>query len=151
MTSEYSEIFSILLSKVEAYEFVNMSEDDFNEIMTEYLHTGLAYPHLRKVFSELIADDITQTVEWELVTSLDDFSDKTFVDEILAESILCKWVEKHVKTQTLMKQFVGTSKEKYASPYQMLNQLRSIHKETEKSLRYKLTTYSFLNKNLRGG
>lgn len=145
MTSEFQTIFSLFLSSIEDYDFINISEADFDDIMTEYLQRGISMPHLRYVFKTLKINRDYQCIEWDLKKSVDEFSDVSFVEEIIVKSILCKWLGKQVYTQSLLRQFIGTSKEKYYSQAQMITQMKELLKDTEHDLRYMLSTYSYLN------
>ena len=145
MTSEFQNIFSLFLSSVEDYEFINISEADFEDIMTEYLQRGISMPHLRYAFKILKIDRNNQLIEWELKNAIDEFSDSFFVEELIIKSILCKWLEKQVYTQNLLNHFVGTSKEKLYSQSSHLAQMNSLLKDTEHELRYMLSIHGYLN------
>lgn len=145
MTSSFQDIFSLFLSSVEDYDFINLSEADFEEVMTEYLQRGISMPHLRNAFNVLKLDKYNEQIEWELKNSIDEDSDSAFVEEVIVKSILCKWLNKHVYTHNVLKQFIGTSKEKYYSQSSHLSQMRDLQKDTEHDLRYMVSTYGYLN------
>lgn len=145
MTSEFQDIFSLFLSSVEDYEFIEISEADFEDIMTEYLRRGISMPHFRYAFSKFEIDYDNQLIEWELKNSVDEYADSSFVEELIVKCILCKWLGKQVYTQTLLRQMVGTSKERFFSQQQHLTQMKELLKDTEHDLRYMLSTYGYLN------
>jgi len=53
-------------------------------MLNGYLKSTLSKPMVRRLFTSITSDDDVEEVEYELRDSLDDNSDKDFVEEVLA-------------------------------------------------------------------
>lgn len=53
-------------------------------MLNGYLKSTLSKPMVRRLFTSITSDDDVEEVEYELRDSLDDDSDKDFVEEVLA-------------------------------------------------------------------
>lgn len=84
MTSEYDEIFSRFLMRITDYGFAQMEEYMATEMMSGWLRSVLSRPMVRRLFASITADDDIEEIEYEMMESLDDDSDKDFVEEMLA-------------------------------------------------------------------
>ena len=57
MTVSYTVIFSRFLAKIKDYSFLILPECEANEFMTEWLHSTISKPHVRKLFTSFSSDD----------------------------------------------------------------------------------------------
>lgn len=135
MTSNYNDIFSKFLGKVTCYDFLNIDEQEFYDTSLEYLHSVFARPYIKAIFEEIKFDDEVATIEWKLSSGRDEEVEKYYVEDVFAQGLVVAWLEPQVKNQALIKQFIGTSKEKVYSQQQHLSQLQSLLETSQTNLR----------------
>lgn len=136
MISSYQDIYSRFLMKIKDYEFFNQSEAFANESMRGWLLASLSKPYINRIFASISADNETAELEYTLLDSVSDFSDKNFVEELLGYQILCEWLTPQVNTTTLLHQMVTNSKEsKFYSQQQHLQQMRELFTDSENKVR----------------
>lgn len=134
---KYEEVFSRFYTKVRAYDFLfgGMPEDMIEEFMSSWLHSAIAYPYIRRLFSSVEVSDDYECIEYTLSYPTDDSTDKEFVLEVLTYSMVYSWVEPKVKSITTTTQFFGTSDEKYFSQASHLSELRGLLEDSEVKIR----------------
>ena len=136
MTSlDYNKIYSRLFSKIEAYDFIELSEDDLNGLLCDWIHSASANPYVRKLFSTFSLYDETQQIEYEIKYSVDDFSDEEFVVEIVALGVAIGWLEPKVNSINNINQRFGTSDQKWYSQSAHLAELRGLLDDFKKKQR----------------
>lgn len=111
MTSSYNDIYSRFLIKIRDYEFAGLPEPNATEQMLEWLRSALSQPYIIRIFESISADDEIAEFEYTLTTSVNEYADKNFVEELLGCGMVIAWVEPKVKTTTLLNQMVTNSKE----------------------------------------
>lgn len=132
MTSTYKQIKSRFLSKIEDYKYLVKSEDELNdEFIKEWLHSAIAKPQVRKIFSSLKLDDDTETLEYTLENSVDDFSDGQFVVDILAYGIGIGWLEPKVYSIVNVQQMYGGKEQKFYAQANHLNAIQNLLSQLE--------------------
>lgn len=123
MTSTYKQIKSRFLSKIEDYKYLIESEDEINEeFFKEWLHSAIAKPQTRKLFSTVLIED-NSDISFELNLSVDEFSDKEFVTEVLAYGVAIGWLEPKVYTVVNIQQMYGGKEQKF---YAQANHVKAI-------------------------
>ena len=139
MTSSYNDIFSRFLNKIRDYEFAGLPEPNATGQMREWLQSALSQPYIYRIFATFSADDEIAEIEYTLRSSVDDFSDKNFVEEILGNQMVYEWISPKVRTTTLLNQMITNSKEeKFYSQSSHLGQLREIESDSYNKVRYML-------------
>lgn len=111
MTSSYNNIYSRFLNKIRDYEFAGIPEPNATEQMREWLQSALSHTYIYRIFDSFSADDEVAEIEYTLKSSVDDFSDKNFVEELLGNALVIEWVTPKVQTTTLLNQMITNSKE----------------------------------------
>lgn len=111
MKSSYNDIYSRFLNKIRDYEFAGLPEPNATEQMREWLQSALSHTYIYRIFATFSADDEIAEIEYTLKSSVDDYSDKNFVEELLGNAMVIAWVEPKVKTSTLLNQMITNSKE----------------------------------------
>lgn len=111
MTSAYNDIYSRFLIKIRDYEFAGLPEPNATEQMLEWLRSALSQPYIIRIFESISADDEIAEIEYTLTSSVNEYTDKNFVEELLGYAMVIAWVEPKVKTTTLLNQMVTNSKE----------------------------------------
>ena len=138
MTSKYQDIYSRFLSKIKDYEFFSLDEVVANESMRGWLASSLSKPYIFRIFNvnSFSADDEIAELEYTLTDSINEYTDKNFVEELLAYQMVCEWVEPKVKTTTLLNQMVTNSKEqRFFAQANHLSQMRELLADAENKVR----------------
>jgi hypothetical protein len=136
MTSKYNEIYSRFLMKVKDYDFFNLTEADANESMRGWLTASLSQPYLYRIFATFSADDEIAEIEYTLASSINEYADKNFVEELLGYQMVCEWLNPKVKTTTLLNQMITNSKEqKFYAQANQLAQMCELLADAENKVR----------------
>lgn len=136
MTSTYNDIYSRFLLKIRDYEFAGLPEPNATEQMKEWLLSSLSHTYIYRIFNSFSADDETAEIEYTLKSSVDDYNDKNFVEELLGSQMVVEWVEPKVKATTLLNQMVTNSKEqKFYAQQSHIAQLRELKADAETDVR----------------
>ena len=136
MTSlTYDVIYSRLFSKIEAYDFIELSEEELNDFLCNWIHSASANPYVRRLFSSFVLDDEILTVSYEMKYSVDEFSDKEFVLEILSLGMGLAWLEPKINSINNIAQMFGSKEEKFYSQSQHLSELRGLKNDFKKQQR----------------
>lgn len=145
MTSSYNDIFSRFLNKIRDYEFAGLPEPNATEQMREWLQSALSHSYIYRIFDTFSADDEIAEMEYTLKTSVDDYNDKNFVEELLGNALVIEWVTPKVQTTTLINQMITNSKEqKFYAQQSHLAQLRELKADTENKVRSMLRDKGYI-------
>ena len=131
----YNDIISYFLPKVEDCDFIKFSIDDFNLFFTQWLHAAVSKPYVRRLFSSISLDDEIMTMNYEMVYSIDEETDKEFVCEILALGVGVQWLSPQINSTINTRQVYASKEEKFYSQSQHLTELRSLKKDWLKEQR----------------
>ena len=136
MTSlNYDKIYSRLFSKIEAYDFIEMPEDDLNELLCDWIHSASANPYVRRLFKTFSLDDEVLEISYEMKYSVDEFSDEEFITEIFALGVIVAWLEPKVNSINNIAQMFGSKEEKFYSQSQHISELRGLVNDSVKKQR----------------
>lgn len=136
MTSSYNDIYSRFLNKIRDYDFAGLPEPTATEQMKEWLQSSLSHTYIYRIFDSFSADDEIAVMEYTLKSSVDDYNDKHFVEELLGNAMVVEWISPKVKTTTLLNQMITNSKEsKFFSQSQHISELRGILEDAENKVR----------------
>lgn len=142
----YEDIYSRFYTKVEAFDLAGQEDEDmWAEFMCNWLRSALSYPHIRKLFKTVAADDNAEQVEYEISYSIDPLSDRDFVVELLAYAMVQAWVEPKVQSITNITQFFGETDKKYYSQAAHLSELRALRNDAENRVRGMIRDRGYLN------
>lgn len=145
MTSSYNDIYSRFLIKIRDYEFAGLNEPDATEQMLEWLRSALSQPYINRIFATFSADDEIAELEYTLTSSVNEYTDKNFVEELLGYQMVCEWLEPRVKTSTLINQMITNSKEsKWYNQKDHIAQLRELLADTENKVRSMLRDKGYI-------
>lgn len=136
MTSSYNDIYSRFLNKIRDYEFAGLPEPNATEQMREWLQSALSHTYIYRIFETFSADDEIAEFEYTLKTSVDEYSDKHFVEELLGNAMVYEWMSEKVYTTNLLNQMITNGKEQtFFSQQQHLAQLRAVQADAETKVR----------------
>ena len=136
MTSlNYDKIYSRLFSKIEAYDFIELPEDDLNDFLCNWIHSASANPYVRRLFKTFSLDDEVLEISYEMKYSVDEFSDEEFITEIFALGVIVAWLEPKVNSINNIAQMFGSKEEKFYSQSQHISELRGLVNDSVKKQR----------------
>ena len=135
MTSEYDEIFSRFLMRITDYELAQQDEYLANEMMQGWLRTTLSKPMVRRLFSSITVDDDVEEIEYEMKDSLDEDSDKDFVEEMLAVGMCISWLAPQYHSVLNTKQFFSNSEQKFYSQANHMTELEKMYTKAQTDFR----------------
>ena len=145
MTSSYNDIYSRFLNKIRDYEFAGLPEPNATKQMKEWLQSSLSHTYIYRIFDTFSADDEIAEIEYTLKSSVDEYNDKHFVEELLGNAMVVEWISPKVKTTTLLNQMITNSKEsKFYSQSQHISELRGILEDSENKVREMLRDKGYI-------
>lgn len=145
MTSLYNDIYSRFLNKIRDYEFAGLPEPNATEQMREWLQSALSHTYIYRIFETFSADDEIAEFEYTLKSSVDEYSDKHFVEELLSNAMVYEWVSPKVNNTNLLNQMITNGKEgKWFSQQQHLEQLRELQADTKSKVREMLRDKGYI-------
>lgn len=124
----YESIYKKALTMINDLELATYTEDDFYNILREWLQTTSSLPLLRKKFSSYSLDDEIMTLTFTLNNSVDDEFDKNFVKTILAKGIIINYFPSKLENTKNLATMIGGKEEKklidnYSKNIERLTQL----------------------------
>lgn len=133
----YDDVYSKFYTKVEAFDFLyeEMSDELMAEFMSSWLRSAIAYPYIRRLFSSVSVDAEEKTIEFSLLSSVDEFSDIEFIKEVLAYGMIYSWLEPKVRSITNIYQNFTSSEQKFYSQASHLSELRALLSDSEARIR----------------
>ena len=132
---DYNKIYSRLFSKIEAYDFLELPEDELNDFLCNWIHSASANPYVRRLFNSFNLDDEILTISYEMKYSVDEFSDEEFIIEILTFGVVVAWLEPKINSINNIAQMFGSKEEKFYSQSQHLSELRNLVNNAKKQQR----------------
>ena len=144
MTLQYEDIFSVFLSKITDYSFLEYDESFVRGQMVSWLHSSCS-PRLRTKFSVFVLNDEEAVLSFSLKNSVDEHSDCDFVADILARGMVISWLEPEVKSVLLTKQLLTGSEEKFYAQANHISQLEQMLATAKTEFKNILRDYGYLN------
>ena len=145
MTLQYEDIFSIFLSKITDYSFLEYDESFIREQMVSWLHSSSSSPRLRAKFSEFTLKDEEAVLSFSLKNSMDEQSACYFIADVLARAMVIAWLEPEIKNVLLTKQLLTGSEEKFYAQANHISQLEQMLATAKTELKNILRDYGYLN------
>ena len=132
---DYNKIYSRLFSKIEAYDFLELPEDELNDFLCNWIHSASANPYVRRLFKSFNLDDEILKISYEMKYSVDEFSDEEFITEILTFGVVVAWLEPKINSINNIAQMFGSKEEKFYSQSQHISELRNLVSDVKKQQR----------------
>ena len=145
MTLQYEDIFSMFLSKITDYSFLEYDENFIRGQMVSWLHSSSSSPRLRAKFSSFALNDEEAVLSFSLKSSGGEQSDCDFVADVLARAMVIAWLEPEVKSVLLTKQLLTGSEEKFYSQSNHISQMEQMLATVKTELKNILRDYGYLN------
>lgn len=145
MTSSYNDIYSRFLIKIRDYEFAGLPEPNATEQMREWLQSALSHAYIYRIFETFSADDEIAEIDYTLKSSVNEYNDRNFVEELLGNAMIVEWISPKVKTTTLLNQMFTNSKEsKWYNQRDHLAELQNIQGDAENKVREMLRDKGYI-------
>ena len=141
----FDAIYSRFLSKVQAYDLLELATDDCYEQLNEWLMSVKADSRVRKIFSSLSFDDVGKTVSFALRNPVDDSSDIDFVTEVFGLGIAWKWIEPKYKSVLNQAQFFGGKEQKWFSQSNHMDSLKAMNDSARTDLYKFISSHGYYN------
>lgn len=162
LSISYEEVFSRFYTKVEAYDLMNLFKDVKmqNAILCSWLHSALSAPYVFRLFSIITLPEedniedlsnIDNKIDFELEYSINDYSDKNFIIEVLSYGIALAWIEPKVNSLINVSQMFGSSAEKWYAQANHLNEIRALRDDIEKKQRSLIRDRGYINNDYLDG
>lgn len=133
MTScNFEDIYSQFFIKAKAYDILELTERQSEELLCGWLHSAFSKPYVRKLFSTLTIDDEINQVSFEMEYSVDDNTDLDFVLDIVSLGMIVEWYRPHINNYNNTAQVFGSKEEKFYSQSSHFTGLKSIAKSVKK-------------------
>ena len=145
MTLQYEDIFSLFLSKITDYSFLEYDESFIRGQMVSWLHSSSSSPRLRAKFLTFTLNDEEAVLSFSLKNPTIEQSDTDFVSDILARAMVIAWLEPEVKNVLLTKQLLTGSEEKFYAQANHISQLEQMLATAKTELKNILRDYGYLN------
>ena len=142
-SSEFDEIYSRFYLRVKDYEISGLEESLVKEMLKGYLKSTLSKPMVRRLFSTITMDEDIEEIEYELRNSLDEDSDKDFVEEVLATGMVVGWLDPRYHSTLLTSQFFSNSEQKFYAQSTQMNELKSMYQKAQTDLRKLIRDYGY--------
>ena len=133
---KYKSIYKKALTMVNDLELATYTEEDFYDILCEWLNTTSSLPLLRKKFSSYVLDDEIMELNFTLKNSVDDLYDTNFVKTILAKGIIINYFPSKLEnTKNLTTMISGKEEKKLIDNYSKnMERLATLQREWERDL-----------------
>lgn len=145
ITLDFEDIFSIFHNKVDAYDFLELSTSEIQELENEWLKTVGANPYVRRLFSKYEFDLDGEVINFEMKYATDDDADKDFVTEILALGMCVEWLSPKVNSLISINQTYGSKEEKFYSEATHLKEVRSLRDSWKTEQRKMIRDRGYIN------
>ncbi len=142
-SSEFDEIYSRFYLRVKDYETSGLKESLVKEMLNGYLRSTLSKPMVRRLFSTVSMDEDIEEIDYELRNSLDEDSDKNFVEEVLALGCVSEWASPRYHSTLLTSQLLSNSEQKYYSQAAHLAEMKELYQKTQTDLRKLIRDYGY--------
>lgn len=131
----FKEVFSCFFSKVEAYDFLTLTDQEVDEFLCSWIRSAISKPYVRKLFTNVSLDNENDVITYEMRYSVDNESDHNFVCEVLGIGVVIQWIEPKINSTLNINQMYGSKEEKYYSQAAHLKELRDLRDSMKKEQR----------------
>lgn len=139
---EYEDIYSCSYMKKYDPEFYK-DKEFARQTMREWMKEIIAFPYVRKVFSEINFNDEIEEFSFKLVNSIDEESDNEFVKKLFSDGFVICWMRPKIDSALNMAVVIGGSTEKKIQSNYKINieRLESLERKHKKYVR----DYGYIN------
>ena len=123
----YDEILGRMFVRMRAYDFLNMDDESITEKLTQWMHSAVFKPYIRRLFDKIIVDDDFEDITYTMHYSIDADADREFVIDVLSIGICRAWLEEKILDITNIKQLFSDKNSKWYSQSAHLNELEALY------------------------
>lgn len=142
---DFDEIASQFYSKVQAYDFLDLEENEVDSLIGNWLRSAVSKPYIRRLFSSLILDSDMETVEYTMQYTIDGYADADFVLEILSLGLVIEWLTPKIWSLEHIAQRFGDKNEKFFSQAAHVNEMRALLNEAKAEQRRMIADRGYAN------
>lgn len=129
----YEDIFKYFYSKVKDYDFVDLDDDDLEDILTSYLRSSIVrFRSCRKDLSD--RDD--ETKEFNITLADEEI-------EILANLMIVEWLNPQLQTTELIRQSLSMRDARMYSQAAHIRELMELREKAKQEAQQLMTAYSY--------
>lgn len=143
----YQDVYSQFYHIMDDKEFFSLRTDDAYELMRGWLHSAIAVPYIRKIFSTIKLEDDLMRITYELKNSIDTDSDNEFVISVFAQFMKIAWMNPKIDNAVNLAVVLGGKEDKRVLSNYSANIARidSLENKLKKFVRdYNSTNNSYL-------
>ena len=126
ITLDFEDIYSSFLQKIDAYDFLELSDEEATEFMAGWIKSVGAKPHVRSLFSTYSCNVDSEMIDFEMNYVIDEDTDIDFVIEVFALGAIVEWLTPKVNSLTHIYQTYGSKEEKFYSESSHLKEIRAL-------------------------
>lgn len=141
---EFDDIYSSFLQKIDAYDFLELSDDEIAEFMGGWIKSAGSKPYVRRLFSTYDCDVDSGQLTFEMAYQVDEDMDTDFVIEILALGMVIEWLRPRLHSIENMYQVFGGNESKFFSQAQHLKEIRALYESTKNEQRKMIRDRGYL-------
>ena len=130
---------------------MDLNEDDVYTFMNEWMHSTLARPYIRRLFSYINIDDEIMELTYELSNPVDNNTDEDFVVELVSSGMVIEWLEPQVKSVLNISQMFGGKEQKFYAQANHLSELKSMLKDCKSELRKMIRDRGYISNSYING
>lgn len=149
-SSEFEEIYSRFYLRVKDYDMSGMTERLAKDMLYGYIKNVISKPYVRRLFSTIAVDEDIEEIEYELKESLDEDSDKDFVEEVISLGMVEQWASPKYNSTLLTNQLLSNSEQKFYSQSAHLAEMKELLKKAQIDLRKLIRDRGFSNAVING-
>lgn len=132
MSTPYTSVFSVFMRKVTDYSFLNLSQEDLEDILEGYISSAVV--NFKRCRTSLVRDDIEKSF-------VEDLTEEEL--EILGTLMVVEWLNPQIYNTLLMKQHLNDKDFKIYSQAQHLDQLTKLRDDKKDEANGLIMAYSF--------
>ena len=141
----FDTIYSRFLSKVQAYDLLEMGTDDCLEQLGEWLISVKSNPRVRKCFTSLTLDQIGRSVSFELRNPVDNEDDVDFVTEVFGLGLAWKWITPKYYSVLNTSQFFGSKEQRFFAQSNHMSEISKMYSEAKSNLYKHIASRGYYN------
>lgn len=151
LSISYDDVYSRFLGSVQAYDLVQLSEEDATEKMLDWIMSVRSNPRVRKMFTTLSFDSSLQSIMFELKNSQDDQSAIDYVTELFSLGMVYKWCEEKYNSVLNTSMFFGGSEQKFYSQANHMAELKEMTNSAKLNFYSAISNHGYYNNSYIGG
>ena len=141
----FDAIYSRFLSKVQAYDLLELGTNECLEEISEWLVSVKSNPRVRKCFTSFTLDNIGKTVSFELRNPVDNEDDVDFVTELFGLGLAWKWVTPKYYSVLNTAQFFGSKEQKFYAQSNHMSEISNMYRDARTNLYKHIASHGYYN------